>query len=74
MFDNKFLSFIISDIKNSFDLTSQSHETFLEFSLYPLYVHLSSHKDKLCSINSSFLSFNNISVPFSEVYGKHSFV
>ena len=74
LFDNKFLSEINSDITNSLDFASHSHDTFLVFSLYPLYEHLFSHKDKLLSINSSFLSFNIISVPFSEVYGKHSFV
>ena len=74
LLNSKFSCLNISAIINSFDLISQSHDDFFEFSLYPLYVHLFSHKDKLLLINSSFLSFNIISVPFSVVYVKHSFV
>ena len=55
----------------SLSLISHLQETFFVSLLYPLYNQLFSYKEKLFVINSPFLSFNNISVPLSVVYGKH---
>ena len=67
LLDKIFSSSNIFDIEKSSDLISHLHKAFLDSPSYPLYEQLFSHKDKLLSINSSFLSFNNISVPLSVV-------
>ena len=67
LFDNKFSSEIISEIKFISIFVKHSHRAFLVIESYPLNVQLFSHKDKLLSTYSFFLSFKIISVPFSVV-------
>ena len=54
-----------------FDLMSQERFAFSFIGLYSIKSQFSSHKDILLSINSFFLSFNDISVPLSDVVVEH---
>ena len=71
LFDKRSLALIISEINPIFGFVSHSHNAFLVYLSYPIKEQLFSHKDKLLSLNSFFLSFINMSVPFSVVYELH---
>lgn len=75
MFESKLLDnllglSIISEISSILFLIIQAQDDCFISSLYPVKLHLFSHKERFLSVNSCLLSLNIISVPFSDVYEK----